>query len=205
MTGVVQHRRTSIRLKKRARTDPGAYFVTTCTRQRAHLCDHIVDGEMVMNKFGEIVWTWWRETPHHFPHVELDTFTLMPSHTHDIIVIVGATHASPLRGNASPPRGLASGSLGAIVGSFKSAATRGINALRHTSGARLRQRDYYEHIIDLMPNHTHGIFWIVETVDVGATRRVALTTRDLWHRMRGDTICKNHPNGHKRRSNYAEN
>ena len=43
-----------------------------------------------------------------------------------------------------PPRGPA---LGTIVGSFKSAVTRRINALRDTPGARVWQRNYWEHII----------------------------------------------------------
>jgi REP element-mobilizing transposase RayT len=34
-----------------------------------------------------------------------------------------------------------------MVGSFKSAATRRINRMRHTPGATLWQRNYYEHII----------------------------------------------------------
>ncbi len=40
-----------------------------------------------------------------------------------------------------------SGSIGAIVGSYKSAVTRQINELRGTLGARLWQRNYYERII----------------------------------------------------------
>ncbi len=64
--------------------------------------------------------------------------------------VVGATHASPLR-DASPlqdaPRGPRPQSLGAIVGSFKSAVARRINAQRDTAGASLWQRGYYEHII----------------------------------------------------------
>ena len=58
-------------------------------------------------------------------------------------------NASSLRGNASPLR--ASGpprrSLGAIIGSFKSATAKRINALRGTSGAPIWQRNYHEHII----------------------------------------------------------
>jgi REP element-mobilizing transposase RayT len=37
--------------------------------------------------------------------------------------------------------------LAAIVGSFKSAASRQINQLRDTPGAPVWQRGYYEHII----------------------------------------------------------
>ena len=46
-----------------------------------------------------------------------------------------------------PPRGSPSGSLGAIIGSFKSAVTRQINVRRGTPGTPAWQRNYYEHII----------------------------------------------------------
>ena len=54
-----------------------------------------------------------------------------------------ATRASPLRGGAGPGRG----SIGAIVGSYKSAVSKRINRWRGTAGASVWQRSYYEHII----------------------------------------------------------
>lgn len=56
-------------------------------------------------------------------------------------------------GNASPqrprerPHGVTPGSLGAIVGNFKSVTTRRINRIRHRPGARVWQRNYYERIV----------------------------------------------------------
>ena len=38
-------------------------------------------------------------------------------------------------------------SLGVVVRSFKSAVTRQVNLYRNTPGARVWQRNYYEHII----------------------------------------------------------
>jgi len=52
-----------------------------------------------------------------------------------------ARHASPLR--SGPPKR----SLGAIVGSFKSACTKRINELRGTPGLAVWQRNYHERII----------------------------------------------------------
>jgi REP element-mobilizing transposase RayT len=46
-----------------------------------------------------------------------------------------------------PPTGPPSGSLGAIVGNFKSVTARRINRVRKTPGVRVWQRNYYEHII----------------------------------------------------------
>ena len=60
--------------------------------------------------------------------------------------------ASPLQRRQQqqqPPRphGAPSGSLGAIVGNFKSITTRRINRMRHTPGGQVWQRNYWEHII----------------------------------------------------------
>jgi REP element-mobilizing transposase RayT len=96
--------------------------------------------------FGEAVASAWDEIPIHFPAVQLDASVVMPNHVHGIIVIgarvsVRATHASPV------PRGPRRSSLGAIVGSFKSAAAKRINTARGTPGAPVWHRGYYEHIV----------------------------------------------------------
>ncbi|BBM69293.1 transposase [Rhodothermus marinus] len=147
-----RHHRRSIRLKGYDYTQPGAYFVTICTHGRAPLFGDVVDWEMRLNDMGEIVRACWHEIPDHFQHVELDAFVVMPNHVHCIVCIVdnvGATHASPL--HASPrrnkPRGPAPGSIGAIVGAFKSAVTQRINQRCGTPGTSVWQRNYYEHII----------------------------------------------------------
>lgn len=49
------------------------------------------------------------------------------------------------------------GSLGAIVRSFKSAATRRVNEMRGTPGARFWQRNYHERIIALLELILNGI------------------------------------------------
>jgi REP element-mobilizing transposase RayT len=38
-------------------------------------------------------------------------------------------------------------SLGRLIGAFKTVSTRRINAVRSTPGAKVWQRNYYEHII----------------------------------------------------------
>jgi len=61
-------------------------------------------------------------------------------------------NASPLQSSSSQSshaalRAPARGSLGAIVGNFKSVTARRINRIRHTPGAKIWQRNYYEHVI----------------------------------------------------------
>jgi len=50
-----RHHRRSIRLPGYDYTGPGAYFVTLCTHERAPLFGRVVDGETVLNEYGEIV------------------------------------------------------------------------------------------------------------------------------------------------------
>lgn len=146
-----QHTRRSIRLKGHDYSQPGAYFVTVCTQDRACLFGEVTDGEMRLNPAGQLVERGWCAIPDHFPLARLDSFVVMPNHVHGIIVLsnVRATHASPPRDPAPPgrPRGPQRHSIGAIVGSFKSAVTKNINASRGTPGAPVWQRNYYEHVV----------------------------------------------------------
>ena len=156
------HRRC-IRLRGYDYATTGAYFVTICTRDRLCLFGEIADDAMRLSAAGEIAAACWCEIPTHFTCVELDAFVTMPNHVHGIINIVGATHASPLpvrespHGLHLPPRGPRPPSVGAVVGSFKSAVTRRLHGVMNVVGATqasllagkcrqsLWQRNYYEH------------------------------------------------------------
>ncbi len=145
-----RHRRRSIRLPEYDYTQPGAYFVTICTHNREPLFGQVVDGEMVLNKYGQIVWEEWFRSANIRAGIELFTneFVVMPNHIHGIVWIVdavGATGRSPLQ--PTHPRGPASRSLGSFIAGFKSIVTKRINAHRATPGARVWQRNYHEHII----------------------------------------------------------
>ena len=142
------YRRRSIRLPRFDYTQQGAYFVTMCTLNRDCLFGEIVNREMRLNDIGRVAQMMWEEIPTHFPQVETDAYVVMPNHVHGVIVIagpnVGVSHASPLPQRPSgPPRR----SIGAIVGSYKSAVSRRINQSRGTPGTSVWQRNYYEHVI----------------------------------------------------------
>jgi REP element-mobilizing transposase RayT len=74
-----------------------------------------------------------------------------------VVPSVGMTHASSLQDrivysqtpflNALPARGPLPGSVGAIIGSLKSAATRLINRSRNTPGSPVWQYNFHERII----------------------------------------------------------
>ncbi|HBY18700.1 MAG TPA: transposase [Candidatus Marinimicrobia bacterium] len=163
-----KHHRHSIRLPGYDYSQPGAYFVTICTQNRECLFGEIVNGEMILNEYGNRVERCWVEIPHHFSHVALDEFVAMPNHVHGVIVIVenvgarhvgaryvgaryvGARHAVPPHNSnqcieqfGKPVRG----SIPTIIRSFKSAVTKQINEIRQTPGMPVWQRNYWEHII----------------------------------------------------------
>jgi len=115
---------------------------------------------MQLNDYGQIVQIEWLRTVDVRPHVEMDAFVIMPNHIHGIIVLtetVGAarrvapTHrivpTKRLNAVTKHPNGPTSGSIGAIIGQFKSVTTKQINALRNLPTAPVWQRNYYEHII----------------------------------------------------------
>jgi len=93
-----KYNRRSIRLKGYDYTQPGAYFVTICTREQECLLGNMENGTMVLSEFGRIVERCWCTLPRHFPNIELDAFVVMPNHIHGIIIIgkgeafVGESH-----------------------------------------------------------------------------------------------------------------
>jgi REP element-mobilizing transposase RayT len=124
--------------------------VTICAHSQECLFGEIIDGEMRLNAYGEVVEEEWLRSAEIRSEIELDAFVVMPNHLHGIVIImdhihlqsdpmVGAHGRAPLR---REPR-----SLGSFIAGFKSAVTKRINSLRGTPGAPVWQRNYYEHII----------------------------------------------------------
>jgi putative transposase len=164
-----KHHRRSIRLSGWDYRQAGAFFATLVTQGRETLFGQIVNGEMMLSPLGRVVMTMWQRLPSHFSQVRLDEFIVMPNHLHGIIWLlnngesrdkVSSVEAQfedslPVQWvgqgttaqEMSHPHRLESGSLGAVVGNFKSVTTRRINQMRHSPGAPVWQRNYYEHIV----------------------------------------------------------
>ena len=142
--------RRSIRLKGYDYSQPGAYFITVVTQDRAHVFGEVVDGQMRLNEAGRMVQADWQRTAEIRPRVDLDAFVVMPNHVHGIIVLTagcrGTLQRAPTHtvGQFGKPT---SDSVPTIVRLFKSATTCRINEMRGTPGAPVWQRNYYEHII----------------------------------------------------------
>jgi putative transposase len=73
--------------------------------------------EMRLSEIGRTVDSCWKEIPKHF-QVSLDQWIVMPNHLHGIIIMADETPLATA--DALPVRP----ALGAIVGAFKSAATK---------------------------------------------------------------------------------
>jgi len=152
------HHRRSIRLKGYDYAKAGVCFLTICTHHRECLFGDIAEGRMQLNAAGKTAVRCWHEIPNHFPHVQLDTFVVMPNHVHGIWVIedIGkdnrAKDFSPLQRrtkiqgpNAKQrPRGT-SKTLGSVVRGFKIGVTKWMR--KHTTVFEVWQRNYWEHII----------------------------------------------------------
>ena len=82
-----KHHRRSIRLKGYDYATEGAYYVTIVTYERECLFGEIIDNEMYLSPYGEIVQKWWNDISVYFPNVETGMFVIMPNHVHGIIVI----------------------------------------------------------------------------------------------------------------------
>jgi putative transposase len=137
------HHRHSIRLPSHDYRSSAVYFVTICTHGRENLFDD--------PRFRRIAESLWQAIPSHpqAHRVTLDEWIVMPNHLHGLLVFGPAEAGSPSEPPLRPDGwiGLAAGSLGAIVGNYKSLVTRRINELRDTPGAPVWQRNYYERIV----------------------------------------------------------
>ena len=70
--------------------------------------------------------------------------------TVNVVPTDGPDQTQRVLGNASSPlrpNGPAPGSVGAIIGNFKSVTTRRINKMNHAPGDPVWQRNFYEHIV----------------------------------------------------------
>ena len=161
-----KHHRRSIRLKGYDYSSNGAYFITVVTQGREHIFGQIVDEEMNVNEYGEIILRWWNEIPNHFQNVELGAFVVMPNHVHGIIFIMNERRGEVISprdnpnnniqnakidgtqklGGETPP--LRKTILGRIIAYFKYQSTKEMNGIKLDRViTKFWQRNFYEHVI----------------------------------------------------------
>ncbi|MBN8705924.1 MAG: transposase [Bacteroidetes bacterium] len=154
--------RKSLRLKGYDYSAPGFYFLTICAHNKQNLFGEIQNGELTPNQLGKIVVEEWIKSVDIRRELELYDWILMPNHFHGIIAIKSPEICRGDRLVAHSvmeceiqipgdqpvaPTGPKSKTIGAFIAGFKAAVTTKINTLRHTPGAQVWQRNYYEHVI----------------------------------------------------------
>ena len=139
-----EHHRRSIRLEGYDYSQSGAYFVTIYSYNREAMFGEIVDGEMVLSRYGRIVLTDWQNLPKRHSHIELDAFIVMPNHVHGIVVIKDI----PVKADSGMVSETAKRTpLPEIVRGFKTFSSRRVNRARRMVGIPVWQRNYWEHVI----------------------------------------------------------
>lgn len=140
--------RRSSRLRGYDYAQNGAHFITICTHRKHDLFGEILDGEVKLNEYGQVVVEEWLKTEEIRHEIILDEYIVMPNHFHAIVIIQTACRGDwPVAPTSSRTHGPKPESLGALMVGFKSAVTKRLNELRHTPGAPVWQRNYYEHVI----------------------------------------------------------
>ena len=129
--------------------------MTVCTYRRQRLFGRVASGAMVLSDLGHIARDEWTRTPEVRPYVVPDAFVVMPDHVHLLFGIrphegnarptVGATRqVAPTEHRASGP---APGSVGAIIGQYKSTVTRRILREVGPPEAPIWQRSFHDRIV----------------------------------------------------------
>ena len=152
----------------------GVYFVTICTQDRKHilsrieesapnsvlsthnevlgthdgvlgthnrvLCTHDGVGEGFplphLTAQGKITQKYIEAINKKYSHISVDTYVILPNHIHLILVV--AEHDG--RGNPSP-------TISSAVGWLKYHVTKEINTMMKTTGQKIFQRSFYDHVI----------------------------------------------------------
>lgn len=151
----------------------GKYFITICTKNKTQYFGNVKNGKMELSEYGIIARDSWIEIPDHCSNIGLDEFVIMPDHIHGIIsinanpygddgIVAETRHASFLqpiiqnRNQSIIPDSKSicngqkirispkPGSLGSIIGSYKSVVSKMI----HRSDPNFKwQSRFYDHII----------------------------------------------------------
>jgi REP element-mobilizing transposase RayT len=152
-------RRGPLRLPVYDYCQPGGYFVTLCSYERAQVFGTIRDGQVALSEAGQVAARVWRSLPEWFPHVTLDCYVVMPNHVHGVLLLLPKAGMSVVQGGNRAKHGFApttdarqaakgtqAKSLSALIQAYKSSVTRECNRL--LGGNRLIwQRGCFDHVI----------------------------------------------------------
>ncbi len=87
--------RKLIRLRGYDYSRNGSYFITIRIKSSSKFLSKIINNQLILSPFGEIVKDTWYEIPAHFPTFNLDEFIVMPTHIHGLIHIKNSQNQKP--------------------------------------------------------------------------------------------------------------
>ena len=131
--------RKPIRLKDFDYSENGVYFLTICTKNKAHLlsdvhaADNVFDLPCVrLRPYGQIVESQIQEMNRVYSDVHIDKYVIMPNHVHLLVVVSGnGSSRTPTPTNSK---------ISILISLFKRFTNR-------KCAAELWQRSYHDHII----------------------------------------------------------
>jgi putative transposase len=144
-----KHQNKALRLKQWDYRNAGAYFITICTKNRAHYFGEITKGKMQLSSIGVIADILWHEIKNHTNNTELGEYIVMPNHVHGIIILkdnpdlLDQGHALDHHGE-NRFQNIGKNSISSIVGSYKSAVTKHARRLGYEFAWQSR---FHDHII----------------------------------------------------------
>jgi REP element-mobilizing transposase RayT len=124
------------RLKEYDYSEPGYYFITICTKNKAEIFGKIYKSETRLNEYGRIVEKNLKNIEVIYENTELDYYVIMPDHLHFIIIIDSNRDKTEDRKKML---------LSKIIQQFKRQCTVEINKAGYAF--EIWQRSYYDRII----------------------------------------------------------
>lgn len=133
-------KRLPTRLKDFDYSRGGAVFITICVKDRKSILSTIKKDEktgeclLVLSESGEIVKNFLNIISEKYPCFSVDNSVIMPDHIHLILT----------KDNLIPNKITTS----QVIGWFKYNVTKEINKISNSSGEKVFQRSFYDHIIE---------------------------------------------------------
>ncbi len=78
-------KRKNTRLKDYDYSQSGYYFVTFCMKDRREFFSHIIDSELILTKYGQIIDEVIKNISTLYK-IEIDCYIIMPDHIHLILI-----------------------------------------------------------------------------------------------------------------------
>jgi putative transposase len=109
--------------------NPGAYFITICTKDKEHLFGEIKNGKMHYTAVGAMAHVLWYQIPFHGISVLLGAFQVMPNHIHGIIILQSdnPSFSEIMKDDTEAAKRFQNqgkNTLSSLIGSYKSAVSR---------------------------------------------------------------------------------